>query len=178
MDVVLYKNFSVPNKLSKNITEVARYQGVQLIQSLDRYQGGQAVQAVNDADVSIRMTVPTDDLRWDAVNYFEWDGAYYFLTSVDKQVNSLSILNGEMDLLMTYSDAILQLMVTAERSSSHGSPRLEDSLSQLSVDADRIEIEFPNAPSDQENAGFYVLTTSQAGYTVRPPDEGGGGGSW
>lgn len=156
MDVILHKNFSVPNKLTKNITQVARYQGVQL------------VEPVNDAEVSIRMTVPTDDLRWDAVNYFEWDGAYYFLSSVDKLANGLSVINGEMDLLMTYREAILRLSVTAERSSSHGSPRLEDSLSQLSVDAERIEIEFPNAPSDEESGGFYILTTSQSGYSPAP----------
>ena len=164
MDVTLYKNFSVPNKLEKNITQVARYQGVQLIQSLDRYQGGQAVQAVNDDDVSIRMTVPTDELRWDEVNYFEWDGAYYFLTSVDKQANSLSFINGKMDLLMTYRAEIMNLRVLALRSTSHGSMRLADSARAFSVDATRSVLPFPNPISELEGDGFYVLTTSRPGY--------------
>lgn len=158
MDVTLYKNFSVANKLTKNITQVARYQGVQL------------VEPVNDSEVSIRMSVQTDDLRWDVVNYFEWDGAYYFLTSVDKQANGLSVINGEMDLLMTYRTAILQLQVVAERSTNLGSERLEDSLASFAVDAERSEVLFPNQLSDQEADGFYVLTTSQMGYTAYGPD--------
>ena len=164
MDLVLYKNFSVANKLTKNITAVASFPGVQLIQPLDRYQSGQAVQAVNDGEVSVRMTVPTDDLRWDHVNYFEWDGAYYFLTSVDKVANGISVINGEMDLLMTYREGIKGLNVKLRRSTSHGTSRAEDELRQYSVSSDRAVALFPKKFGETENTGSYVFVTSQKGY--------------
>ena len=154
MDLILYKNFSVPRKLEKNLTEVARYPGEQL------------VEPVNDAEASIRMVVPTGDLRWDVVNYFEWDGAYYFLSSVDMLANGVSVVNGEMDLLMTYSAEIMNLRVLALRSTSHGSARLVDAARSLSVDAERSVLPFPNTIPDQEVDGFYVLTTAQAGYAL------------
>ena len=121
MDVTLYKNFSVENKLTKNLTQVAKYAGIQVVEPTDDY------------DVQIRMTTPTDTLKWSNVNYFEWDGAYYFLESVSKEANSISIVNGLMDLLMTYRAEILKLRVLALRSSSHGSARLADTARAISV---------------------------------------------
>ena len=152
MDLVLYKNFSVANKLTKNITQVASYQGVQL------------VEPANDAEVSIRMTVPTDDLRWDHVNYFEWDGAYYFLTSVDKVANGIPVVNDNMDLLMTYREGVKALNVKLRRSTSHGTSRAEDELRQYSVSSDRAVALFPKKFGETENTGSYVFVTSQKGY--------------
>ena len=153
MDVTLYRNFSVPNKLNKNLTQVAKYTGVQVVNETD------------DFDVSVRMTVATDTLKWDNVNYFEWDGAYYFLESVTKTANSISTVNGRMDVLMTYRSAILQMRVLAARSTSHGSGRLADSLRSITVDSERIVTEFPNQIADTESMGRYVLVTSQSGYS-------------
>ena len=152
MDVTLYRNFSVPNKLNKNLTQVAKYTGVQVVNETD------------DFDVSVRMTVATDTLKWDNVNYFEWDDAYYFLESVTKTANSISTVNGRMDVLMTYRSAINALNVKAERSTSHGSPRLDDELRPVSVDTQRTVATFPNTISGSEAMGVYVLTTSQLGY--------------
>lgn len=154
MDVTLYKNFSVPTKITKNITQVAKYAGIQVVEPTDDY------------DVQIRMTVPTDTLRWDNVNYFEWDGAYYFLESVDKQANSISVVNGRMDLLMTYRSAILALSVLPERSTSHGSMRLEDQNRRITVDSVRTVVAFPNTISGSEGMGAYIVTTAQSGYTT------------
>ena len=154
MDVTLYKNFSVENKLNKNITQVAKYTGIQVVEPTDDY------------DVQIRMTVPTDTLKWSNVNYFEWDGAYYFLDSVDKQANSISIINGRMDLLMTYRSAILDLSVLPERSTSHGSMRLEDQNRRITVDSVRTVVAFPNTISGSEGMGAYIVTTAQSGYTT------------
>lgn len=154
MDVTLYKNFSVENKLSKNLTQVAKYTGVQ------------AVEPTDDYDVQIRMTVPTDTLKWSNVNYFEWDGAYYFLDSVDKVANSISIINGRMDVLMTYKTAIQALSVLPERSTSNGSMRLEDQNRRITVDSVRTVVIFPNTISDSEAMGVYVVTSSQPGYST------------
>lgn len=152
MDVTLYKNFSVENKISKNITQVAKYTAVQLVNPTDDY------------DVEIQMTVPTDTLKWNNVNYFEWDGAYYFVESVDKQNNAVSILKGRMDLLMTYKSSILELQVRALRSTNLGSPRLEDDLRQYSVDSNKAVVKFPRSFLDTEAAGSYIFVTSQRGY--------------
>lgn len=151
MDIVLYKNFSVYNKLEKNITEYKRYSGVQMIDT------------VNDYDVSIQFAVPTDDLKWDKVNYFQWDGAYYYLNDVDKVRNDVSVVHGTMDLLMTYKTAIKSLRVQAERSTSHGSQRLEDATRSISVDADRMTLAFPGKVSGKESDGLYILVTAQNG---------------
>ena len=85
MDVTLYRNFSQPNKLNKNLSQVAKYTGVQVVNETD------------DFDVSIRMTVTTGTLKWDNVNYFEWDGAYYYLESVTKTANSISTVKDTFD---------------------------------------------------------------------------------
>lgn len=154
MDVTLYKNFSVENKLDKNLTQVAKYSGVQVVEPVDDY------------DVQIRMTVPTDTLKWSNVNYFEFDGAYYFLESVNKEANSISVVNGRMDLLMTYKSAIQNLSVLPERSTSHGSMRLEDQNRRISVDSVRTVVSFPNSISGSEGMGVYIVTTAQSGYTT------------
>ena len=154
MDVTLYKNFSVENKLNKNLTQVAKYAGIQVVEPTDDY------------DIQIRMTVPTDTLKWSNVNYFEFDGAYYFLESVDKQANSISVVNGRMDLLMTYQSAIQALSVLPERSTSHGSMRLEDQNRRITVDSVRTVVAFPNTISGSEGMGAYIVTTAQSGYTT------------
>lgn len=152
MDVTLYRNFSVPNKLNKNLTQVAKYTGVQVVEETD------------DFDVTIRMTVPTDTLKWDNVNYFEWDGAFYYLESVTKTANSISTVNGRMDVLMTYRGAVNALNVRAVRSTSNGSGRLEDTERAITADSERTVVNFPNPISGSEATGVYVLTSSQSGY--------------
>lgn len=152
MDITLYRNFSQPNKLNKNLTQVAKYTGVQVVNETD------------DFDVSIRMTVPTDTLKWDNVNYFEWDGAYYYLESVTKTANSVSTVNGRMDVLMTYRSAVNALNVRALRSTSNGSGRLEDTERAITADSDRTVLTFPNSIPDTEAAGAFILTTAQNGY--------------
>ena len=154
MDITLYQNKSVYNKINKNISQVGKYSAIQLAEGTDDY------------DVSIRFTVPTDTLKWSAVNYFSFDGAYYFLENVEKLRNGVSVVHGQMDVLMTYKSAILDLQVLAERSTSHGSMRLEDEVRSISVDSNRTEISFPNTLNTSESAGTYVLVTSQSGYTV------------
>lgn len=154
MDVTLYKNLSTENTLTKTLTQVAKYTSVQL------------PEPTNDADVTIRMAVPTDTLKWSNVNYFEWDGAYYYVDSVDKMANGNTTLHGRMDLLMTYSTAIKALKVLPERSTSSGSRRLEDQNRRISVDSTRTVLNYPNPIAGSEAMGAYVITTAQNGYSV------------
>lgn len=152
MDVTLYKNFSVENKISKNLTQVAKYAAVQM------------VEPVNDAEISLRVTIPSDTVKWDNVNYFEWDDAYYFVESVNFVANGLSEINGRMDLLMTYRTAINGLQVRLNRSSSHGSSRLEDDLRHYSISSSKAVVAFPRPFAETQAGGSYVFVTSQKGY--------------
>lgn len=153
MDVTLYKNFSIENTINKNKTQVAKYTGVQLVEPTD------------DHDVTIRMTVPTATLRWDNVNYFEWDGAFYFLESNTDVADGVTVINGRMDELETYRDAVLECRGHLVRSSSHGSSRLEDAARVFSVDATKTVSKWPNQIDDTDMGGFYVLLTSQPEYS-------------
>ena len=152
MDITLYKNFSVHNKVNKNLTVVATGLGIQLPEPTDDY------------DIAIKFTVPTDTLKWSNVNYMSFDGAYYFIESVEKEFDGVSTVHGRMDLLMTFKDAIMSLRVQADRSTSHGSTRLADDERRVSVDSSRIVTAFPNQISGSESMGLYVLTTAQFGY--------------
>lgn len=152
MDITLYHNFSVENKLVKNLTELHSFEGVQM------------VEPVNDAEITIRMAMPSEELRWDDANYFQWDGAFYFIESIDFLANGISNINGRMDLLMTYQDAIKQLKVKAARTTSHGSARVADEMRTISVDSQRSVVKFPNQIDDSRLGGIYILVTSQRGY--------------
>ena len=153
MDIILYKNFSVENKINKTITPVATYAGVTMVNSYDDY------------DISVQFTVPNSTLKWSNVNYMQVDGAYYFIESVEHLSNNAEIVHGRMDLLMTYKDAILDLTVLAERSTSHGSTRLDDENRQIAVDTTKTVATWPKAILGSEAAGCYVLTTAQRGFS-------------
>jgi len=154
MDVILYKNFSVENKIDKNITQVASYLGTQLVEPYD------------DFDISVKFTVANSLLKWSNINYMQVDGAYYFVDSVEHLANGVELVHGRMDLLMTYKNSIGTLKVLAERSSSHGSTRIEDASRLLSVDSARTVAVWPAKVLGSEVAGLYVLTTAQKGFTA------------
>ena len=152
MDLTLYKNFSVYNKINKNITTIANYPGEQMVES------------INDNDISVRFTGGTD-VSLDNCNYFAWDGAYYFVESIDYEAQNIKIINGTLDLIMTYKSAIMQLNVRATRSTNLGTGRAEDTERLYSVDSNKSVISFPNLLNETESGGMYCLVTSQSGYT-------------
>ena len=162
MDVTLYQNLSgTENDLSPNLTQVAKYTGVQVVEPWRSESFGAS--PLNDDEIQIRMTVPTDTLRWDRVNYFEFDGAYYYLDSVDKPANTISIINGKMDYLHTYASAIRGWTALFERKTG-GTLRAEDEARLVSADSKRSVFRFADQISKTENAGVYVLVTSQKGF--------------
>lgn len=151
MDLVLYKNFSVENTIGKNKTV------------LHTYPGEQAVDTVNDVDIQVRMNAPHSQIRWDAANYFQWDGAFYYLDSVEYVNSQTTLVNGRMDLLETYASAIRGLKVVPTRTTSNGSSRLIDDLAPVSVDSVRTITPFPEEIDGSEAMGTYVLVTAQKG---------------
>ena len=122
------------------------------------------VTAIDDKQIVVRFHLPYNAVNWKAVNYMEVDGAYYFIDSVKHITNDISEVNGSIDLLMTYRDAIKQLSVLAERSTSHGSPNIADPMRASSVGGKVIATNFTSEIRDDEVSGAYVLSTSQRGY--------------
>ena len=150
MKVALMKNYSFKNVLNKNVSTTATYD-VQMVTPID------------DKQIVVRFHLPYTDVNWKAVNYMEVDGAYYYIDSVKHIAKGISEVNGSIDLLMTYRDAIKQLKVLAERSTSHGSNKIADPLRAFEAGGKVLMSDFTSNINDTEGAGAYVLSTSQNG---------------
>lgn len=151
MQVKLMNNHSLSNVLNKTVTTTATYDA-------------QMVTAIDDKQIVVRVALPTDNVKWTSINYMQVDGAYYYIDSVKHLVNGAAEINGSIDLLMTYRNAINQLSVLAERSTSHGSPRIADPLRAFEAGAVTSVVPFTSSIADGEAEGTYVLSTSQKGY--------------
>lgn len=150
MQVSLMNNRSLPNVLNKTVSTAATYDA-------------QMVAPIDDKQIVVRVALPYTAVNWKAINYMEVDGAYYFIDSVKHIADGMSVINGSIDLLMTYRNAIKQLNVLAERSTSHGSPNLSDPLRACEVGAKVDVTKFSSAIDGREVAGAFVLSTSQNG---------------
>lgn len=150
MKVALMNNYSLKGVLNKNVTTTGTYD-VQMMTAFD------------DKQIVVRVAIPYGEVNWKAINYMEVDGAYYFIDSVKHIADSISEINGSIDLLMTYRDAIKQLSVLAERSTSHGSPNIVDPLRAFEAGGKVLKSDFTATINDTETAGAFVLSTSQNG---------------
>lgn len=150
MRVALMKNRSLRNVLNKDVSTTSSYDA-------------QMVTAIDDKQIAVRFVLPYTVVNWKSVNYMEVDGAYYFIDSVKHIAEGVSVVNGSIDLLMTYRDAIKQLNVLAERSTSHGSPNIADPLRASEVGSKVDVTNFSSKIVDTESAGAFVLSTSQDG---------------
>ena len=144
-------NRSLKNVLNKSVSTTATYDA-------------QMVTAIDDKQIVVRFHLPYTAVNWKAVNYMEVDGAYYYIDSVKHVANGISEVNGSIDLLMTYRDAIKQLNVLAERSTSHGSPHIADPLRAFEAGAEVKVLPFTSSIGEAESTGTYILSTSQNGY--------------
>ena len=151
MQVALMNNRSLKNVLNKTVTTTATYDA-------------QMVTAIDDKQIVVRFHLPYTAVNWKAVNYMEVDGAYYYIDSVKHIANGISEINGSIDLLMTYRNAIKQLSVLAERSTSHGSPLIADPLRASEAGAEVKVSSFTSSIGEAESTGTYILSTSQNGY--------------
>ena len=150
MQVALMNNRSLQNVLNKTVSTSATYDA-------------QMVTSIDDKQIVVRVALPYSAVNWKAINYMEVDGAYYYIDSVKHIANGVSEINGSIDLLMTYRDAIKQLSVLAVRSTSHGSNKIADPL-RASEAGEKVDtLVFPNI-ADSESAGAFILSTSQNGY--------------
>ena len=150
MQVALMNNRSLPNVLNKTVSTTATYDV-------------QMVTAIDDKQIVVRVVLPYSAVNWKAINYMNVDGAYYYIDSVKHIANGVAEINGNIDLLMTYRDAIKQLTVLAERSTSHGSPNVADPLF-ASEAGEHINTLTLTPINDTESGGAFILSTSQKGY--------------
>lgn len=150
MQVALMRNKSLNNVLNKNVSTTATYDA-------------QMVTSIDDKQIVVRVALPYSAVNWKTINYMEVDGAYYYIDSVKHIANGISEINGSIDLLMTYRDAIKQLTVLAERSTSHGSPLIADPMRAAEAGERVNTLVFPGI-NDGEANGAYILSTSQNGY--------------
>lgn len=153
MQVALMNNYSFKNVLNKTVSTAATY-------------NAQMVTAIDDKQIVVRFHLPYSAVNWKAVNYMEVDGAYYYIDSVKHIANGISEVNGSIDLLMTYRDAIKQLNVLAERSTSHGSRNIADPMRASSAGGKIVTTSFTSEIKDDETSGAYILSTSQRGYAL------------
>lgn len=153
MQVALMNNYSMDNVLNKTVSTTATYDA-------------QMVTAIDDKQIVVRFHLPYTAVNWKTVNYMKVDGAYYFIDSVKHIANGISEVNGSIDLLMTYRDAIKQLSVLAERSTSHGSDKIADPLRAFEAGGKVLKSNFSSNINDTESAGAFVLSTSQNGSHV------------
>lgn len=144
-------NLSLDNVLNKTVSTTGTYDA-------------QMVTAIDDKQIVVRFHLPYSAVNWKAVNYMKVDGAYYYIDSVKHIANGMSEVNGKIDLLMTYRNAIKQLNVLAERSTSHGSPNIADPLRASEAGADVKVTSFTSSIGEAESTGTYILSTSQNGY--------------
>lgn len=151
MQVALMNNRSLPNVLNKTVSTTATYDA-------------QMVTTIDDKQIVVRFHLPYTAVNWKAVNYMEVDGAYYYIDSAKHIANGVTEINGSIDLLMTYRDAIKQLNVLAERSTSHGSPLIADPLRASEAGAEVKVSSFTSSIGEAESTGTYILSTSQNGY--------------
>jgi len=150
MQVALMNNYSFKNVLNKTVSTTATYDA-------------QMVTAIDDKQIVVRVALPYRAVNWKAINYMKVDGAYYYIDSVKHIAEGISEINGSIDLLMTYRDAIKQLNVLAERSTSHGSPLIADPMRAAEAGERVNTLIFPGI-NDGEANGAYILSTSQNGY--------------
>ena len=154
MDVTLYKNTTAEeNSVDKALVQVAKYSDAQLVGE------------VTTDTPSIRLNVPTSSLGPAKVNYFEWNGAYYFLRDVIMHVNGSSTIVGAMDYLYTYKTAIRGWNALLDRE-TRGTLRAVDEGRLVSADSARAVFRFPIPIDTTEQGGLYVAVTSQNGYTI------------
>lgn len=155
MDLILYSSTALPNKLNKTTSLTALFTDT----------AAQLVGPVNDDEPKVQMSVEPAGLNTGDINYMKLDTRYYFVTSVDRLANGLVVVNGSLDVLMTYRSKINALPILVARSTNLTTGRIEDPLAAPTVDTDRVVTAFPTQIDDTETGGRYVLITTQAGYT-------------
>lgn len=129
MTIVLYKNHSVANKVIKNLTTVATITGTLKHET---------------TVISPSIMIERDDFDFNYFKVVDWN-RYYFLGTSDFGTNHMITMNGNIDVLMSFSSDILKARAIILRQENLWNMYLSDSSIVMRQDAMHKIIKFPNS---------------------------------
>ena len=134
MTLILYRNASVPNKVVKNLTQVAQIAG-------NLRQGTSVLSPV--------FTIVGEHANV-SYNYFkvtEWN-RYYFTGSAKFEINGTMTLSGVIDPLMSFSDDIKKARAIIKRQEFIYNLYLDDERLMMNQNPKHKIVKFPNGFND------------------------------
>lgn len=149
MDLTLYHNNDLSNVVDKTLTNATIISGTAFVLPYD------------ERFPTIRVTGVSN---YDGFNYFKIGDKYYYITKIEWKTNQESILHGELDLLMSFKTYIRDLNCYLKRSDNHTTPYINDEMQVLQCNQNYSVVNFPNALSEEEEDGCYILSVSHSGY--------------
>lgn len=145
--VILYNNTSNPNKITKNITQLASY----------------TCEFKQDVDVENPVIYLSDGAAVDKCNYMyiaEF-GRYYYAHAITKQGNAIEIV-GQSDPLMSFKSAILASPAVIARNPWHFDLYVPDPKLPIEARSASAVLKFSGAHFSGTN-NSYILTTLGSG---------------
>lgn len=151
MSLTLYRNKSLSNKVDKVLDNSLTINGVRLVD--DQF---------NEEAPKITVQGVTS---FDDYNYFMFDDKYYFIEDVTWETDTVAIVSGRIDVLMSFKDVIRSLECYVERSNDE-QPYVQDDYDTLACYQNQEIIDFNKGFSEVEPDGVYIFMTAQKGYGV------------
>ena len=134
MTITLYRNESVPNKVDKSLTQVAQLSGA--------LRSGTSV-----ISPSFLITGATASLNFNYFRVEEWN-RYYFTGPPKMELNGTMILNGMVDVLMSFSADIRKSRAIITRQEFLYNMYLSDNKVMMNQNPKHKIIAFPNSFND------------------------------
>lgn len=135
MTITLYANRSENARLTKDIAQVASYEGT-LRDSTDVLNPVITIETTNNITTGVNYA------------YIPDFGRYYYITGITVISNNLYQLTMHVDVLMTYRDSILDLTAIIARQENAYNLYLNDPMYKTYQDPIIITKKFPAALSD------------------------------
>ena len=132
MNIVLYRNNSVANKVIKNLTTVATITGTLKYET---------------TVISPSIIIERNSFDFNYFKVTEWN-RYYFLGTSDFGINGMITMNGNIDVLMSFSSDILNARAILLRQENLWNMYLSDSSIVMNQNAKHRIIKFPNSFSN------------------------------
>lgn len=134
MTIVLYRNSSVANKVDKNITEVATLTGA--------LRSGTSV-----ISPSFLITGTNANLNFNYFKVEEWN-RYYFTGPPKMEVTGTMVLNGMVDVLMSFKSDIRKTRAIISRQEFLYNMYLDDAKVVMNQNPKHKIVAFPNSFND------------------------------
>ena len=141
--VNLYNNFSDPNVVYKNISQVASY-SCQVTSSC----------SLDSPEILLNISSSLPSFNYMYIPEF---GRYYY-TNVNIVNGNQMLISGNTDVLMSFWSSFRNSQCVAQRSTSHQNPELEDELMPFKNQPKYIYRRSSFAFSPSSSGGCYILT--------------------